>query len=304
MWPRDLIWQFLDVGTVFASRKPRGWGSGLVLEGFLGWTWGCYLQVRSRGWSSAGPEAGAPICGTRGRCLQSGLVTAGPEGGPEGARRSYLASRARLARGPRHAARPSAGHTPPRPRRAPVAGPAHPRRPPWPLARSARHAPLALLAAAAAAGPRNRGEITPPNDCPAPGAAAAPAAASPGRASQPIGARAGAAPANQRPPSRSQPRRAGGRATAGRSWARKRISAGRPAPPGRPGPVSLPETRAGTAHHGLGRWACAVGRSRAPPRPETGLFSARTAKRLLCARSASGGRRAGGREPSLGGLFE
>lgn len=75
----------------------------------------------------------------------------GEPGGP------YLASRARPARGPRRAARPSAGHTPPRPRRAPAAGPARPRRLPWSRGRRSRCAPLAE-----AAGPRNRGEITPP----------------------------------------------------------------------------------------------------------------------------------------------
>lgn len=43
MWPGRLMWQFLDIGTVCSSRKPRGWGSGLGLEGELGWgpqTWG------------------------------------------------------------------------------------------------------------------------------------------------------------------------------------------------------------------------------------------------------------------------
>lgn len=130
------------------------------------------MQVRSSGWSSAsGPEAGVPIQGTwdRGPAAQAGWwLRAG-----RGARRSYLGSRARPARGPRRAARPSAGRTPPHRLRVPAAGPARLRRPPWPLARPARCAPLA--AAAAAAGPRNRGEITPPNDCPARGAAAAPA---------------------------------------------------------------------------------------------------------------------------------
>lgn len=148
---------------------------------------------------------------------------------PRGAQRSYLESRARPAHGLRRAARPSAGNTPLRLRRALAAGRARPRCPPWPLARPARCALLA--AAAAAAGPRNRGEITPPNDRLAPGVVAAPAGASPGRASQPIKARAGAVPANQRPPSRSQPRSAGGRAAAGRSWARKRRAAARPVPP-------------------------------------------------------------------------
>lgn len=85
-----------------------------------------------------------------------------------------------------------------------------------------------LAAAAAAAGPRNRGVITPPNDRPMPGVAAAPAGASPGHASQPIRARAGAAPANQRPLSHSQPGRAGGSTAAGRSWARKRGAVARP----------------------------------------------------------------------------
>lgn len=51
-----------------------------------------------------------------------------------GWRRSYLESRARPARGPRRAARPSAGNTLLRPRPAPAAGPASPPCPPWPLA--------------------------------------------------------------------------------------------------------------------------------------------------------------------------
>lgn len=48
MRPGELMWQFLDIGTVRSSRKPRGWGCGLILEGALGWgprTWGRYLQV-------------------------------------------------------------------------------------------------------------------------------------------------------------------------------------------------------------------------------------------------------------------
>lgn len=60
---------------------------------------------------------------------------------------------------------------------------------------SARHGhsprPARCALQAAAAGPRNRGAITPPNDRPAPGAGAAPAGTSPGRASQPIGAAPG-----------------------------------------------------------------------------------------------------------------
>ncbi|XP_032206259.1 uncharacterized protein LOC116594826 [Mustela erminea] len=54
----------------------------------------------------------------------------------------------------------------------------------------------------------------------------------------------------------------------------------------------------------LGLPACVMGRGRAPPDPETGVSSACTVKRLLCARSASGGRWAGVREPALGGHFE
>lgn len=229
MWPGELIRQFLDTGIVCASRKPRARSCAWSLEGALGWGPGLgntMCKFRSQGWSStSGPEAGIPIWGARGRCPKPGLVTAGPEWG--GRRRSYLENRARPVRGPRRAARPSAGNTPPHPRRAPAADPARPRRPPWPLARPARCALLAA-AAAAAAGPRNRGEITPPNDRSAPGAAEAPAGASPGRASQPIGDRAGAEVANQRPPSRSQPRCSGGRSAAGRSWARKRGAAASP----------------------------------------------------------------------------
>lgn len=68
--------------------------------------------------------------------------------------------------------------------------------------------------------PRNRGEITPPNDRPALGAAAG-AGPRRGRASQPIGTRALAAP-GQSQASGPQPTAApGGGVAAGRSWARK-----------------------------------------------------------------------------------
>jgi hypothetical protein len=214
---------------------------------------------------------------------------------PGGARRSYLASRARPARGPRRAARPSAGNRPPHPRRAPVAGPVRPRRPPWPLARPARPARCALLAAAAAAAvaaaarPRNRGEITPPNDRPAPGAAAARAGASPGCASQPIRAHARAASTNQWPSNCSQPRCPG----RGRSWAQlgaeawgRRASAPCPAPPSA-GPGSGPrELEHFAAQMRLGyllvQWVEA--------KPEVGISSVVTLKRLLYAGSAKGGR--------------
>lgn len=35
--PEELIWQFLDLGTVFASRKSRDWDSSLGLEEAQGW---------------------------------------------------------------------------------------------------------------------------------------------------------------------------------------------------------------------------------------------------------------------------
>lgn len=211
-------------------------------------------------------------------------------------------SRARPARGPRHAARPSAGNTPPRPRRAPAAGRVRLPRPPWPLAWPARCSLLA--AAAAAAGPRNRGEITPPNDRPAPRATAALAGTSPGRASQPIRTRAGATPANQRPLSRSQPRRAGGRTAAGAaghgSVGRRRFSPG-PAPS--PAPTAPERGQCGRPPRArfTRRWrgprSCASG-------PRSGVSSARAVQRLLCARDPCGGCLVGAGEPALPGHFK
>lgn len=56
------------------------------LERTLGWgprTWRRYLQVRSLGWSSPlGPRL-AFRPGSPGSLSAAGLVTAGPEGGPE-----------------------------------------------------------------------------------------------------------------------------------------------------------------------------------------------------------------------------
>lgn len=179
------------------------------LERALGWgprICECYLQERSRGWNSAsGPEAGFPITGTEVCVRRTGWQLQ--------AQRSYLESRARPTRGPRHAARPSAGNTPPRLRPAPTAVLARPPQPPWPLALPAGCAPLAAAAPGRGTAARSRRPMTTQH----PARRRCPQETAPIRFTANQRLRQ-VAVANQRPLSRSQPRHAKGRAASGRSW--------------------------------------------------------------------------------------
>lgn len=88
------------------------------------------------------------------------------------------------------------------------------------------------------------------------------------------------------------------------SVGRRRVPPGSSPPPARASSRRHGRSGRGTAHLALGLPAGAMGIGRVPPDPETGVSLARTVKRLLCGRSASEGRRAGAREPALGGHFE
>lgn len=103
----------------------------------------------------------------------------------------------------------------------------------------------------------------------------------------------------------------GGQVRSWRSWVRKLWGGGASVPVTlclrlrlRPGRQPHGNSGSVVAHLGLGLLTGAKGRGLAPADPEAGVSSARTAKRLLCARNSSGGRLGGAGEPGLGGHFE